>query len=282
MEEYLKVKIITGLSGSGKTSLLNLFEDEGYYCVDNLPPILFFDLLKLHNDTNVDLAVLMDLRLGNGFYEIADIINNLRNNNYDLELIFLEASNRTLAGRYTDTRRKHPLQKDGTVSDAIKKESFLLKDIRELADSIIDTSDMNIHNLKSYFIKNYSNQKKEFVIKIVSFGFKKGDIKNCDYVFDVRFLKNPYYIRELRDKTGYDKEVFEYIFSHKNTLEFSNILKNFIEFIIVNNDKYVNNYISIGIGCTGGKHRSVAISNDLASYIKEQGYNVIREDRELK
>ncbi len=279
----MEIKIITGLAGAGKSALLNCFEDEGYYCIDNLPPSLLFDFLNLYESAeNEKIALVMDLRLGSFFKDISPTLAKLKEKKYDIELIFIEASLNGLVNRFTDTRRKHPLEKGNSKVDAIKKEISLLSELRLRADTIIDTTDINIHALKKKFLSMYSKSENEFVIYIVSFGFKKGYIRDCEYVFDTRFIKNPYYDRELRELTGYDDRVVDYIYEDENAQKLTQLIKDVIEFASENKKSDLMNSISVGIGCTGGRHRSVAISNVLAKHMQSKGYKVIREDRELK
>ncbi len=277
------IKIITGLAGAGKSAFLNCFEDEGYYCIDNLPPLLLFDFLTLHKEIeNKKIALVMDLRLGGFFKDVQPVIERLKKQNYDTELIFIEASSQCLINRFTDTRREHPLEKGISRLDAINEEKALLTSLRSSADIIIDTTDYNIHELKKKFLTMYSEYEKEFTISIISFGFKKGYMKDCEYVFDTRFIKNPYYKRELRELTGYDEKIIDYVYSDERAVKMTEYINTIIEFAASHKRNDLSNSLRVGIGCTGGKHRSVAISNVVANYLKEKGYKVIREDRELR
>ncbi len=280
----MEIKIITGLAGAGKSALLNCFEDEGYYCIDNLPPKLLFDFLDLYEDAdNIKIALVMDLRLGSFFKDISPMLKGLKEKKYNIELIFIESSINGLMERFTDTRRSHPLENEGLSRlEAIKKEIQLMSKLRASADTIIDTTDTNIHGLKKKFLSMYSTTEKEFVVYIISFGFKKGYVRDCEYVFDTRFIKNPYYEVELRELTGYDERVLEYVYRDEKAHELTSLIEKTLAFAAKNKKADLMNSVSVGIGCTGGKHRSVAISNVVAKYMQGLGYKVIREDRELK
>ncbi len=279
----MEIKIITGLAGAGKSALLNCFEDEGYYCIDNLPPSLLFDFLKLYESAeNKKIALVMDLRLGSFFKDIKPTLKRLKEKDFDIELIFIEASIKGLLGRYTDTRREHPLEKGITRHEAIEKEIALLAELKDSADTIIDTTDMNIHALKKKFLAMYSRGEKEFTVYIVSFGFKKGYIRDCEYVFDTRFIRNPYYENELRELTGYDRRVIDYVYQDQKAKTLTELIQMTLEFVSKCKKNDLMNSVTVGIGCTGGVHRSVAISNVVGKYMQSKGFKVVREDRELK
>ncbi len=279
----MEIKIITGLAGAGKSALLNCFEDEGYYCIDNLPPSLLFEFLQLYESgEDKKIALVMDLRLGSFFKDIEPTLKRLKEKDFDIELIFIEASTKGLLSRYTDTRRKHPLENGISRIEAIKKEIGLLTELRKSADTIIDTTDLNIHALKKKFLAMYSKGEKEFIIYIVSFGFKKGYIRDCEYVFDTRFIKNPYYESELRELTGYDKRVIDYVYQDQKAKTLTELIQMTLEFVSKCKKEDLMSSVTVGIGCTGGVHRSVAISNVVGKYLQSKGYKVVREDRELK
>lgn len=277
--------LITGMSGAGKSLALNFFEDRGYFCVDNLPPALItkFAKLCLHSDMN-KIAVVSDIR-GREFFEaLYSQLSNLEEMNINHEILYLEASNETLIRRYKETRRKHPLDEEGRMIEAIKKERKLMEEFRGKSTNIIDTSRLSVKEFNNELESIYSLQKggeKKISISVVSFGFKYGMPKDSDLVFDVRFLPNPHYVNHLKDKTGKDKEVQDYIFKWPVANRFYNKLFDFIEFLIPEYIKEGKSHLSIAIGCTGGQHRSVTTALRLGEFIKNKDYRVVIKHRDI-
>ncbi|MDO4489306.1 MAG: RNase adapter RapZ, partial [Eubacteriales bacterium] len=257
--------IVSGMSGAGKTVALKTLEDMGYYCVDNLPVFLipqFSDLLT-DSKTYTKVAVGVDIRSGEALGGLSDVIDGLDKKNIKYDIIFLDASDSVLLKRYKETRRNHPLSKNGTLAEGIEKERQELRWLKDRADYVIDTSNLLSKELRSQLenvINEGKNVFKNLVLTVMSFGFKYGIPQDADLVFDVRFLPNPYYVEGLRQKTGLDSEVYEYVMNHKESEEFYSKLSDLIDFLL---PKYVSegkNSLVIAIGCTGGKHRSVAVT----------------------
>lgn len=282
----LQFIIVTGLSGAGRTSIAHIFEDFNFFVIDNLPTELIPKLgelcIKSQKRINKILLV-MDIRGGFTCDEFFDALNELTKMNIYYRIIFLEANDNILIKRFSETRRKHPLGDKYTLKDAINIEKELLQPIREKASFIIDTSKLTIANLKDIVSKTFihSEQKYRIVINLISFGYKHGIPDDADIIFDLRFLPNPYYESELKDLTGLDKKVGDYILSHKIAQEFKEKLFDFINFLLPNYINEGKSKISIALGCTGGKHRSVFFCELLNSYLTSLNYTVIVKHREL-
>ena len=278
--------IITGLSGAGKTQVIRCMEDLGYYCIDNMPPVLvgkFAEICQSSSGKIDKVAMVIDIRGGDMFGQLLDEINNLKSLNYEYEILFLDASDDALVKRYKETRRVHPLAKDGTpLSESIKKERVLLDDIKSRADHIIDTSNYKASQLKDAVAKLFEGGRKGLVINVTSFGFKYGIVLDGDLVFDVRFLPNPFYQEDLKEHTGLEKCVQDYVLSFGQTNVFLKKLKDMTEYLIPYYVEEGKNQLVIGIGCTGGQHRSVTIAVKLYEYLKEKGYNVVIIHRDIE
>ncbi len=280
----MKTIIVTGLSGSGKSEAMNIFEDMGYYCIDNMPPALipkFKELSKSFGDLE-KVALGIDIR-GSKFVEDFHAIERiLEEGKQEFEILFLEAREEILVRRYKMSRRSHQLAPNQNILEAIKAEKEKLKPLRETADHIIDTSDTDTRRLRELIIKLYQNteEKKQIHLIVNSFGFKHGIPIDSDLVFDVRFLPNPYYIPELKEKTGNEKEVQEYVMSARESHEFMQHLTSMTDFLIPNYIKEGKTQLMIAIGCTGGKHRSVTIANKLYEHLEKNGYNVYKNHRD--
>ena len=271
----MRFVIITGMSGSGKSTALKMLEDAGYYCVDNLPVSLmekFMELLTLPNNEIEKVVLGLDVR-AEAFEDVAHILENLRVKGYQFEILFMNASDETLIKRYKESRRLHPVDPDGRIEDGVAKERMLLEDIRKQADYVIDTSGLLTRELKAELDRIFvaGEEYNNLMVNVMSFGFKHGIPSDVDLVFDVRFLPNPYYVDELKMLTGNDKAVQDYVMQYPESDAFLDKLTDMLEFLIphyVNEGKY---RLVVAIGCTGGKHRSVTLANELYRRMKDQG-----------
>lgn len=279
--------IVTGMSGAGKSSVKKFLEDIGYYCIDNMPPALMLPFAQVcsRSDIKIDkIAFVTDLRGGNLFNELFTTLDAIKKSGFTYEILFLDASTKTLVHRYKETRRTHPLSAGDTITDGINKERILLSDVRKIADNIIDTTSLSPSQLREELCSIYSkgNKYKGIIIDIISFGFKNGIPMDVDLVFDVRFLPNPFYIEELKHKSGLDREVRDYVTSFPQTVEFEKKLQDMISFLIPYYIEEGKNQLIISIGCTGGKHRSVAIAERLGEFLKSKNYRTVIEHRDYK
>lgn len=286
----MKFVIISGMSGAGKTSALHIMEDIGYYCVDNIPTSLLQTLYKLCKDSSDKamkrVAVVVDVR-GNGDYEVMyDDLENFKKNNEGVSILYIDAKVDSLIVRYKETRRRHPLTerlKDGSVAAAVKEEQRLLVPVKTLADYSIDTTFMSIKQLReriiSMFLENSSNS---IMITFMSFGFKYGIPLESDLIIDVRCLPNPFYIAELKEHTGLEKCIQDYVLDSEETQEFVKRLIDWLDYSLPLYLKEGKSELVVGIGCTGGKHRSVTIAGLLDNYFMEKGYKCIVQHRDVK
>jgi len=283
---YMRFVIVTGLSGAGKSLTIRYLEDMGFFCVDNLPPLFIpkFAELCYQSEGKVDkIAVVVDIRGGGFFDELFECLYSLKDAGYSYEILFLEASDNVLIKRYKESRRLHPLIKEGSIIQGIRLERQKLKGLREKADYIIDTSSLQPKQLKEVLIDLFIDNKsyEGIIISIMSFGFKHGILLDADLIFDVRFLPNPFYIEELKEHTGKDKKVKDYIFMFPETHEFINKLMDLLEFLIPYYIKEGKTQLVIGFGCTGGVHRSVAIADTVYEQLKSKGHRVTLEHRDI-
>ncbi|QXM06474.1 RNase adapter RapZ [Crassaminicella indica] len=281
----MKLVIITGLSGAGKSQAMKSMEDLGFYCVDNLPPALIpkFAELCVHTQGEIEkIALVIDIRGGRFFDDLFESLSVLKHQGYDYEILFLEASDPVLIKRYKETRRMHPLSPRGRIIEGINEERNKLSELKKNAKYIVDTSNLTAAQLKEEIKKIYMDGgiSQNITIFIQSFGFKKGILLDADLVFDVRFLPNPHYIEELRPFTGNDKQVRDYVMKWPESIQFVEKLKDLIDFLIPYYIKEGKSQLVIGIGCTGGKHRSVTIANILYETLKEKGHRVIINHRD--
>lgn len=283
----MKIVIVTGMSGAGKSTALNVLEDEGYYCVDNMPISLiikFADLAASQEEGYSDIALGIDIRSGNALNELDKVLQKLEVRRYNYKILFLDSSDDVLVKRYKETRRTHPLAKDDRVDKGISLEREQMTFLKERADYIIDTSQLLTRELKQelekIFVKDtgYSN----LFVTVLSFGFKYGIPVDADIVFDVRFLPNPYYIDDLKSLTGNDKAIQDYVMGFDETKEFLNKVEDLIKFLLPNYVKEGKNSLVIAIGCTGGKHRSVTLANAIADAIQQTEYGCKVEHRDIE
>lgn len=279
--------IITGMSGAGKSQAMKAMEDIGYYCMDNLPPALlpkFAELCHQSKRTIEKVAIVVDIRGGVFFEDLFKGLDQLNNGEITYKILFLDASDDVLIKRYKELRRPHPLNPKGRIIDGISDERKLLFEVKERADFVINTSRLTIGMLKEEIAKIFLEgvELRKLTISLVSFGFKHGMLLDADLVFDVRFIHNPYYIPELRDFTGEDEEVRDYVFRWEQTNIFVDKVIDMLEFLIPNYIKEGKVQLIIGIGCTGGKHRSVAIVNEIEKRLRENGHRTIVNHRDYK
>lgn len=276
----MRFVIVTGMSGAGKATALKTLEDAGFFCVDNLPIQLIKRFAEIAYDAQIqvdEVAISVDIRSGRALSQLNSCLSEIKDSGWKYEILFVDCSNETLVKRYKETRRNHPLSvKGGRIIDGIKKERELIGFIREEADYIIDTSNLLVREFKAELDKifvqdvEYSN----FIITVMSFGFKYGIPRDSDMVQDVRFLPNPYYDEKLRPLTGNDKEIQEYVMNCDDASVFLDKLLDMIFFLVPNYIKEGKNQLVISIGCTGGKHRSVTIANAVYGRLQKSRYTV--------
>ncbi|MGI6502084.1 MAG: RNase adapter RapZ [Anaerostipes sp.] len=282
----MKLVIVTGMSGAGKSTALRMLEDVGYFCVDNLPVSLLSKFADLSEEDNIDvskIALGIDIRSGAKISELEGELRKLTDRGIEYEILFLNASNRILIKRYKETRRNHPLARNGRIEDGILKEREAIDFLKKRANYVVDTSQLLTRELKmqldDIFLKE--NPYKNFNVAVSSFGFKYGIPADVDLVFDVRFLPNPYYDLELRPLTGNDKPIQDFVLNCKEAYEFLDKLEDMLTFLIPNYIKEGKYNLVVGIGCTGGKHRSVTITNKLAERLDSLPYLVKVEHRDI-
>lgn len=265
----MRFVIITGMSGAGKSSVLKMLEDNNFFCVDNLPIELIIKFAELTYNTETDkhrsVALGIDIRSGQALQELEEVLNQMQKMKYPYEILFLDASDEILIKRYKETRRSHPLAPEGRVDEGIATERKELEFLRLRANYILDTSYLLIRELRGEIEKIFMQNQKfnNLFVTILSFGFKYGIPADADLIFDVRFMPNPYYIEELKAQTGNDLPVKEYVMNSNVSKEFLNKLEDMIKFLIPNYIAEGKNQLVIGIGCTGGKHRSVTVANKI-------------------
>ncbi len=273
----MNIVFVTGMSGAGKSATLKFYEDFGYYCIDNLPPQLITNFIEICNDNSeiLNVAIGIDVRGGKLFNDLMEAIESI-GESIKFKVLFLDCSDDVLIKRFKETRRAHPLgNKEGGISESLAKERDILKLIREMAEKsgyIIDTTKMLNRDLKealSNLLEDEAHSYNNLVVSINSFGFKFGIPSDSDLVFDVRFIPNPFYIPELKEKTGEDTEVQDYVMSFEESIIFLDKLKDMVEFLIPYYIKEGKNLLVINIGCTGGKHRSVTIANELFKHLQK-------------
>jgi len=287
MDERLSFVIITGLSGAGKSYAIKSFEDMGFFCVDNLPTTLiptFADLIARSGQTIRRVALGVDVREGEYLPHLLDAIRELRTRSHAVEVLFLEAGEEALVRRYHETRRRHPLAADGNVLEGIRAERKAMSNLREIADRIVDTSVLTVHQLKERLVELYGAPKARvgLATSLVSFGFKHGVPFDADLVFDVRFLPNPHFVPALRARDGRDPHVREFIMKDAESQALLEHLKEFLKFLLPRYEREGKAYLTVAVGCTGGRHRSVTLAEELRPFLDALGYapSVVHRDLE--
>jgi len=285
--EDLRVVIITGLSGSGKSTALRALEDIGFFCVDNLPVVLLPRFLKITADEShdiADIAMVMDLRQQSFLEKYSRIFNRLKDRGYRIEILFLDAGDDALLNRFSETRRVHPLSGRGSVMEGILREREKLSPLKQMADKIIDTTSINIHQLKDAVQRCFLNStalEKLLVIHVTSFGYRYGLPADADVVLDVRFLPNPHYAEHLKHYDGHNKSVREFVFEDESSKVFMQKLLDLMAFLLPLYEKEGKARLNVALGCTGGKHRSVAVANQLGAYFMDMNHKVTINHRDL-
>ncbi len=287
MQDNLQLVIITGMSGAGKTVAIQSFEDMGFFCIDNMPPSLvpkFWELIK-ESGKITKIALVVDLRSRSFFEEIENMLIDIENTNFiDTQMLFLDASDEELVSRYKETRRAHPLAMNGLITEGIRKERAILEDIKPKATIIIDTTKLTPRQLREKINSEFKTSNEHgFRIEIISFGFKYGLPIDADIVMDVRFLPNPHYIADLRPLTGLDKQVYDYVMSFSETEEFYQHFIGLLEAIMPGYVHEGKSSLTIAIGCTGGQHRSVALSERIGEELsKNYKVNITHRDKDKR
>jgi UPF0042 nucleotide-binding protein len=278
--------IISGLSGAGKTRVLQSLEDLGYFCVDNLPPGLipkFAELCSQPENKLQRVALVIDVRGGEFFDSLSESLEYLEDSGFPYKVLFLEADDETLVRRYKETRRRHPLAQQGSVLEGIREERARLQELRGRATWIIDTTDLTPQKLREQIVGIFSRDEdlQRMIITLVSFGFKHGLPLDADLIFDVRFLPNPHYVEALRPLDGNNEKVRDYVLKWPAAQKFLRRLQSLIEFLLPHYEQEGKSQLTIGIGCTGGRHRSVVISEHLAEWLRGKGSTVLVEHRDI-
>ncbi|MBQ7574029.1 MAG: RNase adapter RapZ [Clostridia bacterium] len=282
----MQYTIITGMSGSGKTAVLRYLEDMGYFCIDNMPPALipkFADMLSTTNGSFNKVVLVADSRLGEMINELISQVKILRDRGYDCNVMFLDCDDATLVRRYKESRRAHPLNNPDGLIASITQERQMLKKLYTFADMIIDTSNLSSQDLLNSIKSIYGKENEEYELKItvMAFGFKYGVPADADLVFDVRCFPNPFYVDELKHKTGNDKEVQDYVMSSSSAVKFMDKIYDLMDFLIPLYIEEGKSSLTVAIGCTGGKHRSVTMTNKLSEHLTNNHYHVHTVCRDL-
>jgi UPF0042 nucleotide-binding protein len=283
---YMRFVIVTGMSGAGKSLVTNYLEDIGFFCVDNLPPALIpkFAEISAQSEGKMEkIALVIDIRGGELLHDLFPALAEVKQSGFSYEILFLEAADDVLVKRYKESRRQHPLSQEGRLLKGIREERKALEAIKSNANYIIDTSTLITRQLKQEINSIFLEGKtfKGIIINIVSFGFKYGIPTDCDLVFDVRFIPNPYYIAPMKMKTGKDEMVKDFVLSAGETKVFLDKLEDMLDFLIPNYIKEGKSQLDIGIGCTGGRHRSVAIADEIYRRLEEKMHRVVSEHRDI-
>ncbi len=285
MNDKPRFVIITGLSGAGKSFAIKCFEDMGYFCVDNLPTTLIPTFAELCAQSTREIrriALGVDVREGEYLAHLVEILQELRAKGYPSEVLFLEAGDESLVRRYHETRRRHPLAGEGNVLDGIRAERKAMAHLREIADRIVDTSGLTVHQFKELLVDFYGVTKsRAFTVSLVSFGYKHGIPYDSDLVFDVRFLPNPHFVDSLRSLDGRDAAVREFVFKHEESRQLLDRLKDLLKFLVPLYQREGKAYLTVAMGCTGGRHRSVALVEELKPFLEAQGFPLAVTHRDL-
>jgi UPF0042 nucleotide-binding protein len=284
--KLVQTVIITGMSGSGKSTVLKAFEDMGYFCVDNLPIVLLPEFLSFTEGTSkgpTRVALVMDIREGTFLEQYRFIFSKIKEKGFHLEILFVDAKEDVLLRRYSQTRRHHPLEPSGEVLKGIRLEREKIMDLRESADKLLDTSDMNVHQLRQNVFDLYAPRKRldSMVIHILSFGFKYGLPADANLVLDVRFLPNPYFEEDIKGLSGIDRKVKDFVLASKDTMEFLSHSEGLLRFLLPRYRNEGKSYLVIAVGCTGGRHRSVVIAEYLRDKFMKEGEEVIISHRDV-
>jgi len=281
--EVMRFVVVTGMSGAGKSLALKYLEDIGYYCVDNLPTPLIDEFFKVCVDNGINKAAIgADIRGGRLFQELRTNLDAAKKYGIGYDILFLDCANDTLRNRYKETRREHPLSIGKRIDDGIEREREMLADIKENANYVIDTTTSPTKQLKERINSIFANDDYRLIVNLLSFGFKHGAPNDSDIVFDVRFIPNPFYDKELRELTGNDKPVQEYVMSHSVSVAFLDKLKEMTGFLLPNYINEGKSQIVISIGCTGGRHRSVTFANELNTCLIKLGYKCVLTHRDVE
>lgn len=283
----MELLIVTGMSGAGKSTVIQILEDINYFCVDNLPPALFFkffELIEKSEEPKKKIALVIDIRSGQYFRDFFTYLDALKERNIDSQILFLEASDQVIVDRFKETRRKHPMMDIcNGITEGILEERKILEDVRGRADLIIDTSDLSAARLRERVKELWGKSKViNFGVSFISFGYKYGVPIDADLLIDVRFLPNPFYIMELKPKTGNDKEVQDYVFQQKATQIFLDKYLGLLEFLLPMYEKEGKSHLVVGVGCTGGKHRSVTLVNYMVKRVLDLGYHCEKRHRDIE
>jgi len=284
----LQITIISGLSGSGKSTAMRALEDMGFYCIDNMPATLiptFIELCQASTGELSRVAIAVDIRGKEFLEDFQKRVQDLRGKGHEVKIIFLESTTEVLIRRYSETRRSHPVEKERGIAlpEAVQEERGEMAFLREIADEVIDTSNLNVHELRSIVMERLSAAPaKRMKATLLSFGYSYGLPPEADIVMDVRLLPNPFFVRELRELTGQDKKVRDYALKQKETKEFLRRFSEMIEYLIPLYEKEGKSYLTIAIGCTGGKHRSVVIAEHLAAMMRKQGKEITVRHRDIE
>jgi UPF0042 nucleotide-binding protein len=285
VEKDIEVVFVSGLSGSGKTTAMAALEDLSFYCVDNLPPELvdqFLELCSLKSPPILKIALAIDAREDTFLAGVPGVIDRLRGSGASVRLICLDCSNAALMNRYRETRRVHPLSPSGSVAEGIERERQLLLEVFRRADLLVDTSRLNVHQLRDTVVRAVAGGSRSIVVNIVSFGFRAGSPQSAELLFDVRFLPNPHFEPRLRDETGLHAEVAAYVLDNDRAAAFLGKLQDLFRFLLPLYEAEGKSYLTVGIGCTGGQHRSVAVAERVAEELRTEGREVNIQHRDAK
>lgn len=282
----LKLVVITGLSGAGKSHALKCFEDVGYFCIDNLPPALlppFVELCHQQGDEIKNVALGIDIRERVFFADLVDILPQIKRLGHSVELLFLEARDAVLVRRFSESRRPHPLLPNLPVLEGVRFERERLAELRKHADRIIDTSNVNVHELRDLLTRCFTGdiENRRLTISLITFGYKFGVPYDIDLLFDVRFLRNPFFVPDLKPLTGEDSRVQSYVLDEPDAMAFLDQIEQLLKFLIPLFERERRSYLNVGIGCTGGRHRSVAIAKQLEKRLAAAKYHVTLSHRDL-